>query len=146
MNLSLEWKFCQNWEIDLFDLEELSEGLHLILEADISVFIDISEVLRQDRAILWKVLHKLVSELKALVKLNLELDLGCKNSLSKELFEVLADIVRIYTLDFSIRHLRHHADWVYVAFCSNEGNNMDGDSLCLGVFTYLWVEARISNS
>jgi len=52
VNLSLERHLGQLSEVNLRNLEELSERLHLIFEADVSVLVDISEILRKNGVVL----------------------------------------------------------------------------------------------
>ena len=124
MDLGLEGKVSKLGEIYVSYLKQCPERLHLILKTDISVFIHISEIPGQNSAILREILVELISELKPLVELDLELNLSGKNRLSKKLFEVFRDIITIHSFNFSIGHLRDSADSVDVALCAYESHNV----------------------
>jgi hypothetical protein len=52
VNLGLERHLSHLSEVNLSYLEELSERLHLIFEADVSLLVDITEILCENRMIL----------------------------------------------------------------------------------------------
>jgi hypothetical protein len=138
--LRLERKLCHSWEIDVSKFKKLSQRLHLIFEAQICLFIDISEILHQYRLIHCEVLEQLISELQSSVQLDLELDLGRDHSTRKEVFEIVTQVLSIHSFDFSISHAWDHTDGVYVAFSSYKGNNVASYSLVFREITDFLVD------
>jgi hypothetical protein len=106
VDLSLEGELGDHTEVNLLDLQELTERLHLVFKADICVFVHISKVLAQDGIIHRKVLNKLISELQALVKLNLELNLGCQDCSREEISKVIPKVLGVNSLNLTVGHLR----------------------------------------
>lgn len=74
--------FCTHHEQSFMELslidyfQKLSQRLHLIFEANICIFIYISEVFREDCIFCRKIRVQLIPKLETLVKLNSEQDLG----------------------------------------------------------------------
>ena len=79
MNLSLEGEMSDLGDIQVCHFQQLLHTLELVLKGEISVLIDITKVLVENGAVSTQVLLQLISELEALVQLDLQLYLGCKN-------------------------------------------------------------------
>jgi hypothetical protein len=76
-DLCLKGKLSNLREVNLSQLEQLSQGLDLVLEAQVGLFVHVSEIFHEDRLVHLEVLEELVSELDTRVKLHLKLHVSC---------------------------------------------------------------------
>ena len=112
----------------------------MIFEGKVGIGRYISEIFAQNSPISAHILGQLVPELETLVKFDLQLDLGSKDSSREEVTKVFLQVQGIDSLDLSIGSLGNRADRINIALSADDGDNVDSHALWFCILSTFFVE------
>lgn len=119
-DLHLEWEMLDFVQIDVLHLGEFRDLLQRVLEGDLGIFGDVTNITGHQGLVLGEIGWVLVSEAEAFVQLDLALHVGGYDWLREDVDEVVGQLGRVHTFDLTAGHFSQLCEGIKIAVIAND--------------------------
>jgi len=122
-------------QVEVLHLGKLWNLLHGVLEGDLGVNGDVTDLTDHQREIFGKSVRIFVPEGETFMQFDLALDIRGDDWLGENVGEVAGELNWVDALDFTTGHLRQLGESIEVALISSDRDNVNRESHFLGIFS-----------